>query len=202
MLKRIFDLIIALILLVALAPFLALLALAVRWQLGSPVFFVQQRPGRNAIPFRCYKFRTMTQARDAAGELLPDAARLTPLGRTMRKFSLDELPQLFNVLKGDMSLVGPRPLLMEYLPLYSARQARRHALRPGMTGWAQVKGRNALDWEARFELDLWYVKHQSFWVDLKILALTVAQVLQPRGIAQDGVATVSKFTGTRRGKGN
>ncbi len=202
MLKRSIDFIAALILLIALSPLLALLALAVGWKLGRPVLFAQTRPGLHATPFRFYKFRSMSDARNEAGELLPDAARLTSFGELMRKFSLDELPQLVNVLKGDMSLVGPRPLLMEYLPLYSERQAKRHAVRPGITGWAQVNGRNALDWEERFELDLWYVEHQSFWLDLRILAMTAARLLRPRGIAQAGQATMSKFTGSRNGGKN
>ncbi|MBE0613571.1 MAG: sugar transferase [Burkholderiales bacterium] len=199
MLKRSIDFFAALALLMALSPLFALLALAVRWKLGSPVLFAQTRPGLQGAAFKFYKFRSMTDARNNTGELLPDAARLTPFGELMRKFSLDELPQLFNVLKGDMSLVGPRPLLMEYLPLYSERQAKRHAVRPGITGWAQVNGRNALDWEERFELDLWYVEHQSFWLDLKILAMTAARLLRPRGIAQKGQATMAKFTGSRNG---
>ena len=200
MLKRSFDFFVALILLIALAPLLALLAAVVRWRLGRPVLFAQIRPGLHGTPFNFYKFRTMTDTRDAAGELLPDAARLTSLGRLMRKFSLDELPQMVNVLKGDMSLVGPRPLLMEYLPLYSERQARRHEVRPGITGWAQVNGRNALDWDERFEYDLWYVDHRSFWLDLRIIAMTVWRILRPRGISQPGQATMSKFTGSQRGR--
>ena len=202
MLKRGFDLSTALVLLFGLSPLLALLALAVRWKLGRPVLFAQTRPGLYGAPFEFYKFRTMTDARNAAGELLPDAARLTPFGELMRKSSLDELPQLVNVLKGDMSLVGPRPLLMEYLPLYSERQARRHAVRPGITGWAQVNGRNALDWEERFELDHWYVEHRSFWLDLKIIAMTAWRMLRPQGIAQPGHATMTKFTGSQRGRKN
>ena len=202
MLKRGFDFLIALVLLIGLSPLLALLALAVRWKLGRPVLFAQTRPGRHGTPFAFYKFRTMTEARDAAGEPLPDAARLTSFGELMRKSSLDELPQLLNVLKGEMSLVGPRPLLMEYLPLYSGRQARRHEVRPGITGWAQVNGRNALAWEERFELDLWYVEHRSFWLDLKIIAMTAWRVLRPQGIAQPGQATMTKFTGSQRGREN
>ena len=202
MLKRSLDFVVALALLAALSPLLALAALAVRWKLGSPILFAQIRPGLRGKPFRFYKFRTMSEARDAAGELLPDAARLTPFGELMRKFSLDELPQLFNVLKGDMSLVGPRPLLMEYLPLYSERQAHRHQVRPGITGWAQVNGRNALDWETRFELDVWYVEHRSFWLDLRIIAMTLWRVLRPQGISEPGQATMSKFTGSRRGGEN
>jgi sugar transferase EpsL len=202
MLKRSFDLIVALALLAGLSPLLALLALAVRWKLGRPVLFAQTRPGLHGAPFEFYKFRTMSEARNAAGELLPDAARLTPFGELMRKSSLDELPQLVNVVKGDMSLVGPRPLLMEYLPLYSERQSQRHEVQPGITGWAQVNGRNALAWEERFELDLWYVEHRSFWLDLKIIAMTVGRMLRPQGIAQPGHATMTKFTGSQRGKGN
>lgn len=202
MLKRSFDLFVALILLIGLSPLLALLALAVRSHLGHPVLFAQIRPGLHGAPFAFYKFRTMTDARDAAGELLPDTARLTPFGGLMRKLSLDELPQLVNVFKGNMSLVGPRPLLMEYLPLYSERQARRHAVRPGITGWAQVNGRNALDWEQRFELDLWYVEHRSFRLDLRIIAMTAWRMLRPRGIAQPGHATMAKFTGSQRGGEN
>ncbi len=197
MLKRSFDFLSAFVLLVALSPLLALLALAVRWTLGRPVLFAQLRPGLLGAAFEFYKFRTMADTRGAAGALLPDAARLTPLGKLMRKFSLDELPQLFNVLKGDMSLVGPRPLLMEYLPLYNARQARRHEARPGITGWAQVNGRNALQWEERFELDLWYIEHRSFWLDLRILAMTAWRMLRPRGISQPGHATMPKFTGSK-----
>ena len=202
MFKRGFDILVALILLIALSPLLALLALAVRCKLGRPVLFAQTRPGLHGAPFEFYKFRTMTDARNTAGELLPDEARLTPFGRLMRKLSLDELPQLVNVLKGDMSLVGPRPLLMEYLPLYSERQAQRHAVRPGITGWAQVHGRNELDWEERFELDLWYVEHRSFRLDLKIIALTAWRMLRPQGIAQPGHATMTKFTGSQRGRKN
>ena len=200
MIKRGFDLTTALILLILLSPLLALIALAVRWKLGRPVLFVQTRPGLHGAAFAFYKFRTMSDARNTAGALLPDAARLTPLGKLMRKLSLDELPQLVNVLKGDMSMVGPRPLLMEYLPLYSERQARRHEVRPGITGWAQVNGRNTLDWDERFELDLWYVEHRSFWLDLKIIAVTLWRLLRPQGIAQAGHATMTKFTGSRRGR--
>jgi sugar transferase EpsL len=200
MLKRSLDLAVALALLIGLSPLLALLALALRWKLGRPVLFAQTRPGLNGASFEFYKFRTMTEARNAAGELLPDAARLTRFGELMRKSSLDELPQLVNVVKGDMSLVGPRPLLMEYLPLYSERQAQRHAVRPGITGWAQVNGRNALDWEQRFELDLWYVEHHSFWLDLRIIAMTAWRMLRPQGIAQPGHATMTKFTGSQRGR--
>ncbi len=202
MLKRSLDFVIALALLIALAPLLALLALALRAKLGRPVLYAQMRPGLHGAPFKFYKFRTMTEARNAAGNFLPDAARLTPFGELMRKFSLDELPQLLNVAKGDMSLVGPRPLLMEYLPLYNERQARRHAVRPGITGWAQVNGRNALNWEERFELDLWYVEHRSFRLDLKIIAMTAWRVFRPRGISQAGHVTMPKFTGSQDGGEN
>lgn len=196
--KRLFDVAVAAALLVALAPVMVVVAGLVRWRMGSPVLFRQERPGRDGVPFRVLKFRTMVQATDAAGEPLPDAQRLTPLGAALRRLSLDELPQLFNVLKGDMSLVGPRPLLMEYLPLYSPRQARRHEVRPGITGWAQVNGRNALDWQERLEMDAWYVEHRSFALDLKILWLTVARVASGSGVAQEGEATMRKFTGNGR----
>jgi len=164
--------------------------------LGSPVIFKQSRPGLNGIPFTIYKFRTMVNTRNQKGELLPDAERLTSLGRTLRHFSLDEIPQLYNVLKGDLSMVGPRPLLMEYLPLYTLKQARRHEVRPGITGWAQVNGRNALSWEERFNLDVWYVDHQTIWLDLKILWLTLLKVLHGEGINQEGQATMEKFRGS------
>jgi len=195
--KRAFDLITATVLLAVLALPLALLALVIRVRLGSPVLFRQQRPGLHGRLFLMIKFRTMTDARNAQGELLPDAERLTALGRALRASSLDELPELWNVLCGHMSLVGPRPLLPEYLPLYNAHQARRHEVRPGITGWAQVNGRNALSWEDRFDLDVWYVDHQSFALDLRILALTVRKVLLREGISAPGEATVSRFTGSR-----
>ena len=183
-----------------LAPLLLLIALLIRLRLGSPVLFTQTRPGLEGKPFRFYKFRSMDDRRDAAGQPLPDALRLSPLGNWLRRLSLDELPQLLNVIKGDMSLVGPRPLLMEYLPLYTPRQARRHEVRPGISGWAQVIGRNAVDWDERFELDLWYVEHRSFLLDLKIIALTLARLAKPQGISRNGHATMSKFTGTRQKK--
>lgn len=175
-------------------------AILVRYKLGSPVIFKQQRPGLHGKPFYLYKFRTMTDERDENGELLPDHLRLTPFGQFLQKFSLDELPQLFNVLKGDISLVGPRPLLMEYLELYTPEQARRHEVKPGITGWAQVNGRNAISWEEKFKLDVWYVDHQSFWLDLKILFLTVIQVLKSEGISHEGHVTMEKFTGTKNAK--
>ena len=193
--KRLFDVAVAAALLVVLAPVMLVVAGLVRWRMGAPVLFRQARPGRRGASIEVLKFRTMAQATDAAGEPLPDAQRLTPLGATLRRLSLDELPQLLNVLKGDMSLVGPRPLLMEYLPLYSPRQARRHEVRPGITGWAQVNGRNALDWQERLEMDAWYVEHRSFALDLKILWLTVARVASGSGVTQEGEATMRKFTG-------
>jgi sugar transferase EpsL len=194
--KRLFDLVLSLFLLLLLSPLIAFVALIVRVWLGSPVLFRQLRPGLHGRPFEIYKFRTMTDQLDTAGEQLPDADRLTPFGRLLRRSSLDELPQLFNVLKGDLSFVGPRPLLMEYLPLYSAEQARRHEVRPGITGWAQVNGRNALSWEERFRLDVWYVDHRSFWLDMKILWLTLLRVVRPEGVNQPGHATMDKFRGT------
>lgn len=180
-----------------LLPLLMLLTLLVRWQLGVPVFFTQIRPGRHGQPFRMVKFRTMTDARDVDGQLLPDDHRLPAFGRLLRATSLDELPELWNVLKGDMSLVGPRPLLMEYLPLYTPEQARRHEVRPGVTGWAQINGRNALNWDEKFSLDVWYVDNRNFWLDVKILFLTVKKVLVRDGISAAGEATMSKFTGTK-----
>lgn len=198
MLKRAFDLVCSAALLLVLAPVMLLVALAIRLRMGSPVLFRQQRPGLGGRLFTVYKFRSMRHATDARGEPLPDGERLTGLGAFLRRSSLDELPQLFNVLRGDMSLVGPRPLLTEYLPLYSAHQARRHDVRPGITGWAQVNGRNATSWPARFELDLWYVEHASFGLDLKILWLTVARVFSGAGVSQPGQATMEKFRGEDR----
>ena len=195
MLKRGFDFCVAFIVLMMAVPVMALIAILLAASIGRPVLFRQQRPGLRAQPFMLYKFRTMSERRDAQGELLGDELRLTIVGSILRRLSLDELPQLFNVLKGDMSLVGPRPLLMEYLPLYSTEQARRHDVRPGITGWAQVNGRNAVAWEARFALDVWYVEHQSFKLDLRILWLTVLRVLRSDGINQPGAATMQKFTG-------
>lgn len=195
--KRLFDFAIALLGLIALAFPLLILIVLVRRKLGSPVFFCQERPGLGGKPFEMIKFRTMTDERGPDGQLLPDAVRLTPFGRFLRATSLDELPELWNVLKGDMSLVGPRPLLMEYLPLYTPEQARRHEVRPGVTGWAQVNGRNAISWEEKFALDVWYVEHQSLWLDIKILWLTVKKVLVREGISAAGEATVEKFTGSK-----
>jgi lipopolysaccharide/colanic/teichoic acid biosynthesis glycosyltransferase len=193
--KRLLDIVVSASMLVLLAPFLILLAALVRSRLGSPVLFRQIRPGRDGRPFMMVKFRTMRDARDAAGNPLPDSERLTPFGGFLRSTSLDELPELFNVLKGDMSLVGPRPLLMEYLPLYSPEQARRHEVRPGVTGWAQVNGRNALSWDEKFALDVWYVDNRSIWLDVKILVLTAYKVLKRSGISAEGEATMPRFTG-------
>ena len=195
--KRFFDIFIAALALLLLAIPLLVLIWQVRRKLGSPVFFRQMRPGLDGRPFQMIKVRTMTDAHGPDGQLQPDTDRLTPFGRFLRSTSLDELPELFNVLKGDMSLVGPRPLLMEYLPLYSPAQRRRHEVRPGITGWAQVNGRNALSWEEKFKLDVWYVEHRSLWLDIKILRLTVRKVLVREGISADGEATMSKFTGGR-----
>ena len=193
--KRLFDITAAFAALLLLALPLALLTWQVRRKLGSPAFFRQVRPGMHGQPFEMVKFRTMTDARGADGALLPDADRLTPFGRFLRASSLDELPELWNVLKGEMSLVGPRPLLMEYLPLDSPEQARRHEVRPGITGWAQVNGRNALGWDEKFKLDVWYVDHRSLWLDIKILWLTVKKVLVREGISAAGEATMPRFTG-------
>lgn len=193
--KRLLDIIIAAAALVLLSPVLLLLAWQIRRKLGTPVLFRQVRPGRGGIPFVMYKFRTMRDAADENGRPLPDAERLTPFGRKLRAASLDELPELWNVLKGDMSLVGPRPLLMEYLPLYNTEQRRRHLVRPGITGWAQVNGRNAISWPEKFRLDVWYVENRSLLLDIKILFLTVKKVLDRSGINSEGEATVTKFTG-------
>ncbi len=195
--KRLLDLVLASVLLVILAVPMALIALLVRLTLGRPVLFRQQRPGLHGRPFELLKFRTMTGGVDAAGRGLPDDQRLTAFGRRLRATSLDELPELINVIRGDMSLVGPRPLLMRYLDRYTTEQARRHEVRPGVTGWAQVNGRNAISWEARFALDVWYVDHRSLWLDLKILAMTALAVLRREGISEPGSATMTEFAGTR-----
>ena len=195
--KRAFDIVGSAALLLLGAPLMAVIAIAVRLKLGTPVIFRQERPGIHGRPFTMLKFRTMVDARDEQGGLLPDSTRLTPLGQFLRNTSLDELPELWNVLKGDMSLVGPRPLLMEYLPLYTPFQARRHEVRPGMTGWAQVNGRNALSWERRFELDVHYVDHRSLLFDLRILTQTMLTVLRRQGITQQGHATMEPFRGSR-----
>jgi lipopolysaccharide/colanic/teichoic acid biosynthesis glycosyltransferase len=193
--KRVLDLIVASLGLVILSPIMLLLAVLVRFLVGAPAIFRQLRPGYKEEPFYLCKFRTMTDARDTSGRFLPDGDRLTPFGRFLRSSSLDELPELFNILRGEMSLVGPRPLLMEYLPLYSPEQRRRHDVVPGVTGWAQVHGRNALNWPARFALDVWYVDHWSFWLDLRIALMTLWKVVIREGINQPGQATTEYFTG-------
>jgi sugar transferase EpsL len=193
--KRTFDLIVSFILLICLSPLILIVALAVKIKLGTPILFKQQRPGLYGKPFNLYKFRTMTAEKDQYGKFLPDYIRLTAFGKLMRKYSLDELPQLFNVLKGDISLVGPRPLLMEYLALYTEEQSRRHHVKPGITGWAQINGRNAISWEEKFKLDVWYVDHHSFLLDLKIMFFTIVKVVKTEGINQPGEATIESFKG-------
>ena len=195
--KRLFDLTLSAILVVLLLPVFVLLAILVLLFIGPPVLFRQQRPGYKGSPFFILKFRSMTAAPDASEREPDDAARLTPFGRLMRSLSLDELPELLNILRGDMSFVGPRPLLMQYLSLYSPQQMHRHDAYPGLTGWSQVHGRNALDWKSRFELDVWYVDHWTFWLDMKILLLTIWKVLKREGINQPGAATMDYFTGNR-----
>jgi sugar transferase EpsL len=193
--KRLMDVLGALVALVVSSPAMILIAILVRFKLGSPILFRQQRPGLHGQPFTLLKFRTMADLADANGEPLPDAERLTPLGRFLRRSSLDELPELYNVLRGDMSLVGPRPLLMEYLPLYTPEQARRHDVRPGLTGWAQVNGRNAISWNEKFALDQWYVEHASLWLDVKILCLTALRIAQGHGIDEAGGIGQQRFKG-------
>lgn len=194
--KRFLDVLLATVLLLILVLPLLLLTGLVRWRIGTPVFFRQKRPGLGGRPFEIVKFRTMTNGRDGQGGLLPDEVRLTRFGRFLRSTSLDELPELWNVLKGDMSFVGPRPLLTEYLSLYNEKQARRHEVRPGLTGWAQVNGRNAISWEQKFEYDVWYVDNRSLWLDTQILWLTVFRVLRREGISQQGSVTMTRFTGS------
>ena len=193
--KRIFDLTFALIALIILSPVLILTAIFVRIFIGSPILFTQQRPGYKGRPFHIYKFRSMTNRFARDGSLLPDAERLTRFGRILRSLSLDELPELFNILRGEMSFVGPRPLLMDYLPLYSPEQMRRHDVMPGLTGWAQVNGRNAIDWPARFRMDVWYVDNWSFWLDIRIIFMTVSKVILREGVNQAGQSTVEYFKG-------
>lgn len=195
--KRVIDFIMSLFAIVCLILVFIIVALLIRINLGSPIIFTQKRPGLNGKVFSVYKFRSMTDKRDANGLLLPDEMRLTNFGKLLRKLSLDELPQLFNVLKGDMSFVGPRPLLVEYLPLYNVRQAKRHTVRPGITGWAQINGRNAISWEQKFEYDIWYVENQSLLLDIKILLLTIKKVFVSEGISANGQATMPKFTGSK-----
>ncbi|MBB1419444.1 MULTISPECIES: sugar transferase [unclassified Pseudoalteromonas] len=196
MIKRIFDFLVALCAILTLLPVIMIVALLIRFKLGSPILFTQDRPGLHGKVFKMMKFRTMLDGKDKQGNLLPDNERMTKFGSFLRSTSLDELPGLFNVLKGDMSLVGPRPLLVQYLPLYNKQQARRHNVRPGITGWAQVNGRNAISWEDKFKLDVWYVDNQSFWLDIKILLLTVKKVFVREGISADGEATMSLFKGS------
>ncbi|MCS0387755.1 sugar transferase [Vibrio diabolicus] len=193
--KRLFDFCASLFGLILLSPIIALVAWKIRKNLGSPVLFRQTRPGLNGKPFEMVKFRTMKDAVDAQGNPLPDSERMTPFGDKLRNSSLDELPELWNVLKGEMSLVGPRPLLMQYLPLYSQEQARRHEVRPGVTGWAQINGRNAISWEDKFKLDVWYVDNRNLWLDIKILFLTVKKVFVKEGISADDHVTIEPFTG-------
>jgi sugar transferase EpsL len=195
--KRIFDLFVGGLIISATFPILLVTAILIYFMLGSPILFRQVRPGHHKRPFKLIKFRTMTSDKDKDGFCLPDKRRITHFGKILRSSSIDELPEFWNVLKGDMSLVGPRPLLMEYLPLYNARQARRHEVKPGLTGWAQVNGRNALSWEEKFELDVWYVDHQSLCLDLKIIGLTMWKILKREGIRHPGHATTEEFTGNR-----
>lgn len=195
MLKRLFDITVAALLLTLFLPIIALICLLIRFNMGSPILFRQTRPGLYGNFFEIYKFRTMSEKVDASGIALPDGARLNGLGRFLRKTSLDEIPQLFNVLNGDMSLVGPRPLLIEYLPLYSPEQAKRHHVKPGITGWAQVCGRNTISWQDKFSLDVWYVENTSFMVDMKILCMTALKVLRRDGINASDADTMKKFTG-------
>ncbi len=197
--KRLFDILFSLGWLIAFSPLLLGVALLVRLKLGSPVLFVQERPGKDGRPFRMVKFRTMTDARDARGELLPDEVRLTPFGRFLRASTLDEFPEMWNVLLGDMSVVGPRPLLMRYLPLYDDFQRRRMEVKPGVTGWAQVNGRNALSWDEKFALDVWYVDNRSFWLDLRIVFRTFFKVFARSGISHAGDATMPEFRGKAKG---
>lgn len=196
MIKRLFDIILSLLGLLVLSPLMVILAFLVRVKLGSPSLFRQMRPGKSGKLFELLKFRTMTNLKDENGELLPDRIRLTQFGRFLRSTSLDELPTLWNVLKGEMSLVGPRPLLPEYLPLYNQQQAHRHDVRPGITGWAQINGRNAITWEEKFELDVWYVNNQSIWLDIKIILITLRNVIRKKDISADSHVTMPKFTGS------
>ncbi|MDQ0903985.1 sugar transferase [Paenibacillus sp. V4I7] len=196
--KRLCDLLISIPLFILFLPIIGIVAVLVRLKLGSPVIFMQQRPGLHGKPIQIYKFRTMTEARDYEGNLLPDSIRLTPFGMFLRKYSLDELLQLVNVIQGDLSLVGPRPLLMDYLALYTEEQAKRHQVRPGITGWAQVNGRNAISWEDKFKLDIWYVENQNLLLDIKILALTFIKVLKPQGIQNGNHATMPIFEGSMK----
>lgn len=198
MLKRAFDLVVAVASIILLSPLFLLIACVIRWTMGTPILFKQLRPGKGSKPFIMLKFRTMLNERDPEGNILEDRLRLTSVGRFLRATSLDEIPELWNVIRGEMSIVGPRPLLMEYLQLYSFEQLRRHEVRPGVTGWAQVNGRNRIGWEQKFELDVWYVDNRSFLLDLRIIALTIVKVLVRQGISADGEATMTKFEGSHR----
>jgi len=200
--KRFFDLIASFFALLLLSPIIILVAWKIRKDLGAPVIFRQVRPGLHGRPFQMIKFRTMKDAVDAQGNLLPDSERMTPFGNKLRSSSLDELPELWNVLKGEMSLVGPRPLLMQYLPLYSKEQARRHEMRPGVTGWAQVNGRNTISWEEKFKFDVWYIENYSFSLDIRILLLTIKKVFAKEGISAKGHVTIEPFTGSKQKKGS
>lgn len=200
MVKRFLDMVGSLFLLILTFPLLLAAAGLIRWKMGAPILYRQIRPGLNGKPFTLYKLRTMTELSNQHGHVLDDHQRLTALGKLLRKCSLDELPQLVNVLKGEMSLVGPRPLLLEYLPLYTEAQAKRHTVKPGITGWAQVNGRNAISWEEKFEHDIWYVEHASMWVDCRILMLTLVKVVKREGISGEGMTTMQKFKGTRGGE--
>ena len=197
MLKSIFDKTLALFLIIIFSPVYIVVSLLIFWKMGSPILFRQKRPGKDEKIFGIYKFRTMTNEKDADGNLLPDEQRLVGIGKFIRSTSLDELPQLFNVLRGEMSFVGPRPLLIEYLDLYNEKQKRRHNVKPGITGWAQVNGRNAISWEQKFEYDVWYVDHQSFWLDMKILWMTFLKVVKRSDISSSSSATMEKFTGSK-----
>lgn len=198
MIKRFFDIVISLIALLFLFPVIAIIAFEIYRKLGSPVLFRQIRPGKDEEPFEMIKFRTMRNYTDEKGRFLSDSKRMVPFGNFLRKSSLDELPEFWNVLKGDMSVVGPRPLLMEYLPLYNEHQKKRHDVRPGITGWAQVNGRNAISWQEKFNLDVWYVENQSFWLDVRILLMTIKKVIMREGISAEGEAAMPKFTGNKK----
>ncbi len=198
MMKRLFDFFVASMGIIVLIPLFFILYFLILWHIGQPVIFIQMRPGFQGRPFKLYKFRSMTNNKDTKGNLLSDAKRLNVFGRFLRASSFDELPTLWNVIKGDMSLVGPRPLLMEYLPLYNKNQKRRHEVKPGITGWAQVNGRNAISWEKKFDFDIWYVDHHNFWIDLKIIVLTLKKVFLREGITESGQVTMSKFRGNTK----
>lgn len=196
--KRLFDLIVSTVLFVLFIPIITILAVLIKIKIGSPILFVQERPGLHAKTFKLYKFRTMNNKTDENGDLLPDLERLMKFGKFLRNFSLDELPQLYNVIKGDLSLVGPRPLLLEYLPLYTSKQAKRHDVKPGMTGWAQINGRNSITWEEKLELDVWYVENQTFWLDMRILTITVKKVFLSDGINHKDNVTMPIFKGEHK----